>query len=211
MAISDILDKVKKEWEVLLGHEAKDKFFKNENTFPDEATARREFARSKQKLFDVNGWSNLTGINSTFQLYTPQGQKSSATKPSVGDYVQIILPGTPIENWVNISEITDEENVAQFIVHPSAKPKPLTNNEQEVKHFFAKEASSTFRVFRDGNKIMGMEIGKDEAINNTGEEAGARAVLNTLISEGGWAGFQDHQWDKITKYFVHLEETPEAK
>ncbi len=206
MAITELLDKVKKEWQVLLGNEAKDKFFWNENTFPDEATAQREFVKSKQKLFNVNGWSTLDGINSTFQLFTPQGEKSSATQPSVGDFIQIILPGAPVENWVSVSQITDDENVAQFIVHPSAKPQPIAENDQEVKHFFAKEASSTFRVFRDGNKIVGLEIGKNETINNTGEEAGARAVLNTIISEGGWAGFQDFQWDKITKYFVHLEE-----
>ncbi|MFC6998951.1 hypothetical protein [Rufibacter roseus] len=208
MAISDILDKVKKEWEVLKGEEAKDKLFVNENTFPDEATARREFERSKQKLFNVNDWSKLEGMNSTFQLYTPQGQKSSATKPSEGDYMLIILPGTTFENWVLISKVTEEEDVAEFVVHPSQKPQPEPGEEGVIKHFFVKEASSTFRVYRDGTKIMGFEIGRHEAINNHGDEAGDRALLNTFISEGGWAGFQDYQWDRITKYYVHLEELP---
>lgn len=206
MGLSVILEKVKKEWDALLGEEAKDKFFKNEQTYPDEATARQAFERSKQKLFDVNQWTQLAGVNSTFQLYTPQGEKSSATRPSVGDFIQIILPATTIENWVNISEVVEEDNVAQFVVHPSPKPQPIAENETEVKHFFTKEASSTFRVFLDGTTLKGMEIGKNEVINNHGPEAGDRALLNTLISEGGWAGFQDHQWDKITKYFVHLEE-----
>jgi len=211
MAISDIFEKVQKEWEVLMGENSKDKFFMNEVTYPDEASARQAFARSKQKLFNVNGWSKLAGINSTFQLFTPGGEKSTAPKPTVGDYMKIVLPGTAIENWVTISEVVDEENVAQFVVNPSPKPAPIADNVAEVKHFFAKEASSTFRVYLDGTTVKGMEIGKEEVINNKGEEAGDRALLNTLISEGGWAGFQDHQWDKITKYFVHQEETPEEK
>ncbi|MFB9862855.1 hypothetical protein [Rufibacter immobilis] len=208
MGISDLFDKLKKEWEVLKGNDAKDKFFYNENTYPDEATARREFARSKQKLFDVNRWSKLPGINSTFQLFDSSGHPSEATKVQVGDFMQIILPATTIENWVTVVEVTEEENAAQFIVRPSPKPEPQRNPDESdgVKHFFSSEATSTFRILRDGTKLMGFEIGRDEAINNSGEETQNRTLLNTLISEGGWAGFQDLQWNKITRYYVHLEE-----
>lgn len=34
--------------------------------------------------------------------------------------------------------------------------------------------------------------------------------MNTLVAEGGWAGVQGLQWDKLTRYLVHLEETKEA-
>ncbi|AKQ45050.1 hypothetical protein TH63_04435 [Rufibacter radiotolerans] len=208
MGISDILQKIKKEWEVLKGQDSKDKLFMNEHTYPDEATAQREFARARQKLFDVNAWSHLPGITSTFQLFNSAGTKSQAQQPAVGDFIEIILPGTPVENWVTVTGVLDEEDVAQFVVKPSQSPEGQADpQDSEVKHFFSPEASSTFRVLRDGNTLMGFEIGKDEVINNSGPEAGGRAVLNTLISEGGWAGFQDLQWDKITKYFVHLEET----
>jgi hypothetical protein len=208
MGISDIVQKIKKEWEVLKGQDSKDKLFVNENTFADEATAQREFARAKQKLFDVNAWSHLPGITSTFQLFDAAGQKSEGRQPAVGDFIEIILPGTPVENWVTVTEVLDEEDVAQFVVKPSQTPDKVADpQEKEVKHFFSPEASSTFRVLREGNKLLGFEIGKDEVINNKGPEAGDRKVLNTLISEGGWAGFQALQWDKITKYFVHLEET----
>ncbi|MBC3538593.1 hypothetical protein ACFSC6_06405 [Rufibacter sediminis] len=208
MGISDLLNKVKKEWEVLKGENAKDKLFYNENSYPDEATARREFARSKQKLFDVNRWSLLPGINSTFQLYDAQGNKSDATQARVGDFMQIILPATAIENWVTVVEVVEEEDIAQFVVRPSPKPEAQKqgNDGDEVKHFFTDEATSTFRVLRDGTKLMGFEIGHEEKPNNQGDQAGGRGLLNTLISEGGWAGFQDLQWNKITRYYVHLEE-----
>ncbi|ALJ00064.1 hypothetical protein [Rufibacter tibetensis] len=208
MAITDFLDKIKKEWEVLKGEDTKDKFFYNENTYPDETTARMEFTRTKQKLFDVNSWSLLTGINSTFHLYDAQGNPSDAHKLQVGDYLQIILPATTIENWVTVIEVVEEEDAAQFVVRPCPKPEPLKDETEgdEVKHFFTDDATSTFRVVREGTKIMGMEIGRDEKPNNQGDKSGGRGLLNTLISEGGWAGFQALQWDKITRYYVHLEE-----
>lgn len=206
MGIKDIFNKIKSEVKVVQGEETKDKVYTNQNIFPDEATAKREFERSKKKLFDINQWSDLDGINSTFQLFDDRGRRTSANMPEVGYYIRIILPASPIENWVRIARIHIEEDMAEFVVHPSEKPKELTDEEEVVQHFFIKEASSTFRVERTGNTIIGYEIGENEGINNQGEEAGDRALLNTLIAEGGWAGVQELQWDKITKYYVHLEE-----
>lgn len=206
MGIKDIINKVKSEVKVLKGDETKDKVYTNQNIFADEETAKREFERAKQKLFDINQWSDLEGINSTFLLYDNRGRRTSANMPEVGYYIKIILPASPIENWVQIASINIEADMAEFVVHPSEKPSELTDNEEVVQHFFIKEASSTFRVERRGNTLTGYEIGKNEGINNQGEEAGNRALLNTLIAEGGWAGVQGLQWDKMTRYYVHLEE-----
>ncbi|OKL38482.1 hypothetical protein [Pontibacter flavimaris] len=211
MSIKDIFNKVKKEAKVLLGEEAKDKRYQNENTYPTEQEAIAAFERSRQKLFDVNDWTKLSGINSTFELYDNHGRHTSALKPELGYYMKIILPASTIENWVEVTDIREEENLAEFTVQPSEKPKELGEGEADVEHFFAKEASSTFRVTREGNTIHGYEIGKNEAINNQGEDAGNRAVLNTFVAEGGWAIFQQLQWDKLTRYLVHLEEKKEAQ
>ncbi|QCR23901.1 hypothetical protein [Pontibacter sp. SGAir0037] len=210
MGLKDIVNKVKKEVKAVQGEETKDKLFSNENTFPDEATAIQEFQRAKEKLFHIDLWSNLNGINSTFQLFDNRGRRTTAPVPEEGYYIRIILPASTIENWVQVSQVHVEENMAEFVVHPSEKPKELTEEEEVVQHFFIKEASSTFKVERQGAKLIGYEIGKNEGINNQGEEAGDRSMLNTLIAAGGWAGFQDLQWDKITRYFVHLEEAEEV-
>lgn len=210
MGIKDIVNKVVKEVKVVQGEETKDKLYTNENNYPDEATAIREFERAKKKLFDVNLWTNLEGFNSTFQLFDARGRRTTATMPEVGHYISIILPATTIENWVQVSAVNVQENMAEFVVHPSEKPSELTEGEEGVQHFFIKEASSTFRIERMGTKLIGSEIGKNEGINNQGGEAGDRAILNTLIAEGGWAGVQGLQWDKLTSYLVHLEEAKEA-
>ena len=207
MSIKNIVNKIKQELKVVQGDASKDKVYSNENKFSDEATATREFERSKQKLFDVNKWTDLEGINSTFELHDSKGQKLTGQKPQVGSFIKIVLPATGIDNWVKVTDIKEEENSAEFTVHPSEQPEPLTtDNPEEIKHFFKEGASSTFKVERQGNTLIGYEIGRNESINNQGEEAGDRAVLNTVVAEGGWAGVQELQWDKLTSYLVHLQE-----
>ena len=209
MSLKDILNKIKKEAKVLQGEETKDKVYQNENSFPTEQEAIEAFELSKRKLFNVNNWTNLTGISSTFALYDDRGRRTTTLKPEVGYYLKIVLPASTMDNWVRITNVREEENLAEFVVHPSEQPQELGEGEAEVEHFFIKEASSTFRVTREGNTIHGYEIGRNEGINNQGEEAGDRAVVNTFIAEGGWAIFQEMQWNKLTRYLVHLEEAEE--
>lgn len=207
MSLKDLINKVKEEVKVVQGEKTKDKLFENHNTYPTEAEAVTAFAESRRKLFDINCWTKLSGISSTFELFDPQGKPSTKEQPERGYFIKIILPGSTIENWVEITDIREEENLAEFIVHPSKNPQDAGST--DVEHFFIKEASSTFRVSREGNTIYGYEIGKNEGINNQGEEAGDRAILNTFVAEGGWAMFQELQWDKLTRYLVHLEKATE--
>ena len=206
MGLKDMFENLKKEVKVVQGEETKDKVYSNSNEFPDEATAKREFERSKQKLFDINMWTKMAGINSDFFLYDSRGHRTTVKKPEIGYYIEIILPASTIENWVKVTEIREDENMAEFVVHPSERPEERDSEDKVIKHFFIKEASSAFRVVREGNVIRAYEIGKNEGINNHGQEAGDRALLNTLVAEGGWAGVQALQWDNLTKYLVHLEE-----
>ncbi|MBD1397748.1 hypothetical protein H9Q13_11285 [Pontibacter sp. JH31] len=206
MGIKKIVDKVKEELNVLKGDEPKDKIYQNEQHYPDLGSARTAFEESKKKLFNVNLWSKLEGINSTFELHDDQGRKTTAEVPEVGYYVKVTLPGAEVENWVQVSDIKQTENMAEFTVHPSHKPNSTTDEKKVTQHFFTSEATSTFRVALQGTLLIGSEIGKNEYINNQGEESGDRSMLNTLIAEGGWAGFQGLQWDKLTGYLVNQAE-----
>jgi hypothetical protein len=212
MGLKDIVNKIKdkivKEKEVLEGEESKDKFFYSQQEFPNEANAKSEFERSKRKLFDVNQWSNLPGVTSSFQLFKPSGEIKFTDNPEVGDYIKILLPGPMPENWVKVIDVEEGIDSAEFTVSPSPKPKSKGKSE-ETDHFFTSDATSTFRVNRKGNIIFGYEIGKDESINNQGEEAAGREWINTLIAQGGWLGFQKVQWEKLTDFLVHLIEIEE--
>lgn len=214
MGLKNILNSVKEKIEdvkdAITGDVAKDKFFSSQNEFADDATAEREFKRSKKKLFSVNEWSNMPGITSSFQLYKSSGEIRFTNNLEKGDYILITLPGKLPENWVKITEIKDSANTAEFTVSPSPQPKRTrldkTAHEDETEHFFTSEASSTFLIKREGNIITAYEIGKDEEVNNQDEEAAGRKWINTLIAAGGWLGFQKIQWEKLTDYLVHKEE-----
>lgn len=201
-----MFENLKKEVKVVQGEETKDKVYSNFNEFADEPTAIQEFDRAKQKLFDVNLWSKIASSSSEFRLYDERGRRTTTRKPEVGFYIEIILPASTIDNWVKITAVREEPNLAEFVVHPSEKPQERGEEDKVIEHFFIKEASSTFRVVREGKTLHAYEIGKNEGINNRGEEAGDRAVLNTLVAEGGWAGVQSLQWDNLTRYLVHLDE-----
>jgi hypothetical protein len=204
MGLKNIIKKAADELKVLTGDKSKDKEYSNERAFPDVMTAEKAFTDSKRKLFDINGWSDMEGINSKFLLYDQHGKPTSG-EPQPGYFIKIELAGPPVENWVEITELRNEPELAEFIVHPSVKPSERSDADAEIKHFFVKESSSTFRVVREDNILRAFEIGRDEMINNQGDESGDRSLLNTLIAEGGWAGFQKIQWDKLTRYLVHSD------
>lgn len=206
MGIKDMFESLKKEIKVVQGEETKDKVYSNHNEFADEPTAIQEFERAKQKLFDINMWTKIEGFSSEFRLYDGNGRRTTTRKPEIGFFVEIILPASTLDNWVKITDIREEPNLAEFVVHPSEQPQAQDQEDKVIEHFFIKEASSTFRVMREGKTLHAYEIGKNEGINNHGDEAGDRALLNTLVAEGGWAGVQGLQWDNLTRYLVHLEE-----
>lgn len=204
MGLSGFFKKIGQELKVLTGDKGKNKQYSNSKVYPSVKEAKKAFEHSKRKLFDVNSWSDMKGINSKFVLYDKAGRPSPrGLKP--GYFIKIELPGANVENWVQISSLNNQPDLAEFVVHPSEKPQEKGDPNAEVKHFFSKEASSTFRVVRKDKVIEASEIGRNEYINNQGEESGNRQVLNTLIAEGGWAGFQKIQWDKLTKYLVNSE------
>lgn len=201
MSIRTFFQNIFQEGKILMGDGSKDKLYTSYKDFFDHETAIHAFELSRGKLFNVNKWSDLPGITSTFELHDDQGVRSYAKKPEVGYFMRIMLPAPTPENWVEITEIKEGENIAEFTVNPCKDPQ---ETEEDVEHFFIKEASSTFKVERRGTSVHAYEIGKNEGVNNQDVvEAGNRGALNTALAAGGWAVFQKLQWKKLTEYLVH--------
>lgn len=204
-----IIDKIKegineliKEGEVVAGDRSKNTFFSSKKDFSLETEAREAFLAAKEKLFDVNGWTKIPALaNSTFHLYDGNGFPLASKRVKVGDYIKILLPGPLPENWVKVIDLKDAEEFAEFTVKPSHDPV-TSGDETVVEHFFHEGARSIFKVKKEGLTIIASEEGKNEAINNEGQEAGTRKVLNTMVSEGGWVGFQKYQWKNLTDFLV---------
>ena len=201
---SEGLENIKEEGKVLKGEKSKDKLYSTSRQFDDADSASFEFSRSKERLFNVNAWSNIPGIaNAAFELFTQSGEPLNRTIVQKDDFIKIDLPGPLPFYWVKVLEVVDQADSAEFTVQPTYDP---TDNDDKTvtDHFFQDKARSIFRVERNGNEITAMEIGVDEAINNQEGEAGSKGLVNTLVSEGGWAAFQKYQWKNLTDYVVGL-------
>ena len=198
------MDEIRKEAQVLKGEESKDKVYSSVRVFDDEDSAKFEFSRSKERLFNVNAWSKIPGIaNSTFELFGEDGNPVERYQVQKGDFIKIDLPGPLPFYWVKVNEVSAENDSAQFTVQPTYDPTH-DDDKTVTDHFFQDQARSIFRIERYGNEIKAMEIGVNEAINNQEAEAGSKGLINTIVSEGGWAGFQKYQWKNLTDYLVGL-------
>ena len=195
---------IKEEAKVLKGEKSKDKIYSSSRAFDSEPAAKEELEESKRKLFDVNGWSKIPGVaNASFEIYSPFGQPLEKKQVETGDFIKIDLPGPLPFYWVKVNEIIDEEDYAQFTVQPTHDPTK-GKDEAVTDHFFQDRARSIFRVEKIGSEITAMEIGLNEAINNQEGESGEKGLINTFVSETGWALFQKHQWKNLTDYLVGI-------
>lgn len=204
MGLKDFFRRIKREQKVVKGETVKNKTYSSKKEFSSREIAEMEFRKSVEKLFNVNAWTKMPGISSTFQLYDPLGQKKQKNKPQVKDFIRIKLPGSVPENWVVVTNIREVGKMASFTVSPSENPVQKGKAHKETEHFFIDGATSTFKVELQDKTLYAYEIGRNEGINNQEEkEAGNRKFINTLLAEGGWAGFQKFQWKKLTNYLVH--------
>lgn len=199
MPFRKIVNKIRKELKALQGEESKDTIYSSQNSFPDEDAAKAAFRKAMDKLFIIHRWNELPGLKSKFSIYN----KNREAAVELGDRIKIELPGPVPENWVEVTHKEIREDVAEFTVKPCKAPEPEKEGEETVEHFFVEGASNTFKVERKGKVIIAQEIGRNEVINNQGEKAGNRGLVNTVIAEGGWMFFQKLQWEKLTKYLVH--------
>lgn len=199
------MEAIKKEARVLKGEESKDKSYATVRTFDDADAAAFEFARSRERLFNVNGWSDIPGVaNANFMLYDEKGNAVQRNKVETGDFIKIDLPGPLPFYWVKVTDVTERDNLAEFVVQPTYDPTE-DDDKTVTDHFFQDRARSIFRVEQQGNEITAMEIGLNEAINNQEAEAGNKGLVNTIVSEGGWAALQQYQWKNLTDYIVGLK------
>ncbi|MEX0779032.1 MAG: hypothetical protein WD037_04820 [Balneolales bacterium] len=202
MGILSFFKNLKEEGQALKGKPAKDKRFASEHEYQDSKTAKKDFKSSQEKLFNVDEWSGMPGITSRFELHDEHGKRLPNAKVKENHYIRIIMPGPAPENWVKVVKVRNHKNVAYFIASPSEDP--TDQSDDNIEHFFVKEATSTFKVELKDNKICAFEIGRNEGVN-MGDYAGKRDIINTLLSVGGWAGFQRLQWKNLTNFLVHID------
>ncbi|TKC07112.1 hypothetical protein [Pedobacter frigoris] len=169
-----------------------------------EAEAVHFFKTVKERLLDVNRWTEIAGgVMSDFFLTDAEGNLVHR-KATSGDHIRIDIPGPGTQtgggyDWVTIEEIKaqvlDDAEVLSMTVRPSANP--LTRGE-DTAHFLTDEATSTFQVKCIGRTIYAEEHGRNE-VPNTDTESTIDNIRNTFVGWGAKAGFSYPQWKTLVK------------
>ena len=200
MKLKAVVEQIQHESKLIQGEASRDIIYESHHTYPDESAAEEAFANSIAKLLNVNKWTGLSSLSADFALYDPIGRSKPNGPAEIGDFIQIKLPGPMPENWVQVIQGQKSDTLAEFTVQPC--PDPLADKPDQIEHFFAEQARSTFRVTLSGSTISAYEIGQHESINNQQPQAGERGVINTIIAEAGWLFYQKIQWKLLTDYLV---------
>jgi len=171
--------------------------------FSDEAKAKEFYEVVKNRLLQVNQWQELAGpLSAEFQLTDESGRPVSRWAQA-GDHIRIDIPGPRSvrgdgNDWVQIEEINEAKDCVSIHVRPA--PNPLDENE-EVAHFFSDEASSSFIVKRESNKVTAGVYGRNEK-PNTDAKGLIDKLRNTIVAAGAITGFSKMQWKKLVEGMV---------
>jgi len=178
--------------------------------FDSEAEALYFFKTVKERLLDVNRWTELSGVAMSDFFLTDEAGNTVQRKATGGDHIKIDIPGPGTQtgggyDWVTIEEIKaevlDNAEVLSMTVRPSANP--LVSN-PDTAHFLTDEATSTFLVKRIGHTIYAEEHGRNE-VPNTEMENTLDNVRNTFVGWGAKVGLSYPQWKALVKGLLNKE------
>ena len=165
--------------------------------------AKELFAKVRQRLLHVNEWQKIAGkLSADFQLTDANGEDVHRAAQK-GDHFRIDIPGPgPATgdgyDWVQVENIEDNEDKLVILVRPATNPK---NERTDVAHFFSEEATSSFMVRREGNKIIAGVYGRNEKPNTAAATAVDKA-RNTAIATGAITGFSKLQWKSLVNGLI---------
>jgi len=172
--------------------------------FTTEAQAIHFFQTVKERLLDINRWTEIAGIQMSKFFLTDASGNPVQRKATSGDHIKIDIPGPGSQtgegyDWVTIeeikSEIIDGTEVLSMTARPSANPNA---NSDDIAHFLSEEATSTFQVKRSGTTIYAEEHGRNEKPNiNTDNKLDN--IRNTFVGWGAKIGFSYPQWKSLVK------------
>jgi len=166
----------------------------------EKATAFYQIA--KRRLLNVNQWHDLAGVaTASFRLTDEKGNEVNRAAQK-GDHFKIDIPGPgPVTgegfDWVKIESIEEFENGDEEFTAIKVRPatNPL-NERKDVAHFFSEEATSSFIVKLEDNKVIAGVYGRNEKANTASETVIDKA-RNTAVATGAITGFSKLQWKSL--------------
>lgn len=168
-----------------------------------EQDAIQFFSTLKQRLVNVNGWHDIAGsATASFQLTDEKGREADR-ELRIGDHFRISIPGPGTVtgsgfDWVKVEKIEDNEDCLAIHVRPATNP---LNEDESIAHFFGDDATSTFLVKREGNKVTAGVYGRNEQPNTEAEKT-VDKIRNVAVATGAVAGFSKLQWKSLVNGLV---------
>ncbi|MFN8577800.1 MAG: hypothetical protein U0354_13175 [Candidatus Sericytochromatia bacterium] len=169
--------------------------------------SKEKYEVIKKRLLDINNWGSICGnLSGEFILLDSQGNEKSS-KPNKGDLIKINIPlTTSIEGqgfeWVKIQEIKEinkEEkniNAVYFTLSPTGNPN---TDSDTIAHFYTDDATNTFIILRENNKIYVGIHGRNEVANIEQTDSLIDKILNRTIALGAIIGVSSIQWANLIK------------
>jgi hypothetical protein len=174
---------------------------------PTPEEARLFFAQVRERLLQVNRWHEIAGTGTAeFLLTDTQGQPAHRA-PQPGDYFRIDIPGPGTVSgegydWVQIEAVDEGEEEGRMTTAIRVRPAPSPINEhKDVAHFFSDEATSSFVVCQEGNKVTAGVYGRNEK-PNTHTDTLVDKARNSAVAAGAISGFSKLQWKSLVNGFV---------
>ena len=170
------------------------------------------FNRACKRLLNINIWHELSGFGSaTFSLRDQNGKEASRLA-NMGDYIRIDIPGPgPLAgdgyDWVQVEEIEDRTNDAAEDESFGMRLRSCKNPNKpgkDVAHFFTGDATSTFIIKRNNNKVYSSYHGRNEVLNTDTEKL-ADTIRNAIVGGGAVIGISELQWSRLIHSFLEKE------
>jgi hypothetical protein len=171
----------------------------------DPEEAKSLFIQAKEKLFDINHWSDISeGLSASFLLIDRYGKPKKGI-PEPGDHFRIDIPGPGSSagsgfDWVRVEMVEDHcasEADCEWVVI-KVRPSEDPTKKEGVAHFFEEKATSSFIVKRENDTIAAEVHGRNEKPNTEAEKLPDK-VRNIVIGASAVAGFAKVQWEKLAK------------
>ena len=182
----------------------------HEHTASSSYEADKLYSLAVDRLLNVNQWGDVAGlVSATFRLTDTEGVLAKRNVWE-NDYIRIDIPGPGTEagdgyDWVKVERIDESEDhesdtaYVSLTVRPASNP---TNEKDETAHFFDDEATSTFIVRKDRNRVIAEIHGRNERPNNSSASKMDK-LRNKVVAGSARTVFSNIQWSNLAKGFVH--------
>lgn len=169
------------------------------------------YNRACSRLLNPPLWHQLSGLaGAVFLLQSAKGEEAHRLA-HLNDYIKIDIPGPGSGagegfDWVKL-EAMQENTLPDAEYSLGIRVRACTNpmhKEMGTAHFFKGDATSTFIIKRNGNKVTASYHGRNE-LPNTTDVIMTDKIRNAVVAAGAIVGLSEIQWKALLKGFLQKE------